>query len=124
MVGMLIYTLEDPTVWKSRRFMLLFLTNTLVNPGNSANPGHGEVPGRRNLQNAVGDHSEGGWNSTVSATAKLLLRAMRDTADAFPPLKSVTGGLCAILENCEVVVHLLHTARTTMLRIFTANTRK
>ena len=27
---------------------------------------------------------------------------MRDTADAFGPLKSVAGGLCFILENCEV----------------------
>ena len=28
---------------------------------------------------------------------------MRDTADAFGPLKSVAGGLCFILENCEVL---------------------
>ena len=36
------------------------------------------------------------------ATAKLLLRGVRDTADAFGPLKSVAGGLCFVLENCEV----------------------
>ena len=39
---------------------------------------------------------------TALATAKLLLRGVRDSADAFGPLKSVAGGLCFILENCEV----------------------
>ena len=42
------------------------------------------------------------WKSTASSSAKLLLRAVRDSADAFGPLKSVAGGLCFILENCEV----------------------
>ena len=42
------------------------------------------------------------WKSTAFATAKLLLRGVRDSADAFGPLKSVVGGLCFILENCEV----------------------
>ena len=36
------------------------------------------------------------WRSTVSATAELL-RGVKDG-----PLKSVAGGLCIILENCEV----------------------
>ena len=40
--------------------------------------------------------------STTSATAKLLLRGVRDSADAFGPLKSVASGLCFVLENCEV----------------------
>ena len=39
---------------------------------------------------------------TASATAKFLLRWARDSVDAFGPLKSVAGGLCFILENCEV----------------------
>ena len=43
-----------------------------------------------------------GWKSTASSSAKLLLRGVRDTADAFGPLKSVAGGLCFILENYEV----------------------
>ena len=42
------------------------------------------------------------WKTTALATAKLLLRGVRDSADAFSPLKSVAGGLCFILENCEV----------------------
>ena len=43
-----------------------------------------------------------GWTSMASSSAKLVLRAVRDSADAFGPLKSVAGGLCFILENCEV----------------------
>ena len=42
------------------------------------------------------------WKSTASSSAKLVLRAVRESADAFGPLKSVAGGLCFILENCEV----------------------
>ena len=50
----------------------------------------------------VANENKSNWKSTASATAKLLLRGVRDTADAFGPLKSVAGGLCFILENCEV----------------------
>ena len=42
------------------------------------------------------------WRSTAVAAAKLLLRGVRDSADAFGPLRSVAGGLCFILENYEV----------------------
>ena len=42
------------------------------------------------------------WKSTAFATAKLLLYGVKESADAFGPLKSVAGGLCFILENCEV----------------------
>jgi len=48
------------------------------------------------------EENKSDWKSTVSVTAKLLLRGVRDSADAFPPLKSVAGGLYFILENCEV----------------------
>ena len=47
-------------------------------------------------------HKKSDWKSTAFATTKLLLRGVRDSADAFGPLKSVVGGLCFILENCEV----------------------
>ena len=52
--------------------------------------------------NAATDGKKSNWKSTTYATAKLLLRGVRDSADAFGPLKSVAGGLCFILENCEV----------------------
>ena len=48
------------------------------------------------------DQSESDWKTTASATAKLLLRGVGSSSDAFGPLKSVAGGLCFILENCEV----------------------
>ena len=58
---------------------------------------------------AGGDHDRGAngeasssWKSTTSAAAKLLLRGVRDSAAVFGPLQSVAGGLCFILENCEV----------------------
>jgi len=50
---------------------------------------------------AVGE-TKSNWGSTAPTAAKLLLRGVRDSADAFGPLKSVAGGLCFILENCEV----------------------
>ena len=51
---------------------------------------------------ATADKNEPNWKSTASATAKLILRTVNESSDAFPPLKSVVGGLCAILENSEV----------------------
>ena len=51
---------------------------------------------------AVADQNRPDWKSMASSSAKLILRAVRDSADAFAPLKSVAGGLCFILENCEV----------------------
>ena len=64
------------------------------------------------LSAAVGNNNPD-WKSTVSATAKLLLRGVRDSADAFGPLKSVAGGLCFILENCEVYPHVYYTVHNT-----------
>ena len=52
--------------------------------------------------NAAANEEKSSWKSTAYATAKLLLYGVRDSADAFGPLKSVAGGLCFILENCEV----------------------
>ena len=51
---------------------------------------------------AAGGGSESDWTTTASASAKLLLRGVSSSSDAFGPLKSVAGGLCFILENCEV----------------------
>jgi len=51
---------------------------------------------------AAVDKNGSDWKPIVSSTAKLLLRGVRDTADALPQLKAVAGGLCFILENCEV----------------------
>ena len=53
-------------------------------------------------QSAVVGQSGSDWKATTSASAKLLLRGVRDSADAFGPLKSVAGGLCFFLDNYEV----------------------
>jgi len=48
------------------------------------------------------DENRSNLKSLASSTAKIFLRGVNESADAFPPLKSVAGGLCYILENCEV----------------------
>ena len=53
-------------------------------------------------RSAAADENKPGWKSNAFAAAKLLLRGVRDSADAFGPLKSAVGGLCFILENYEV----------------------
>ena len=53
-------------------------------------------------QGAAADDNGSDWKATVSASAKFILRGVRDSADAFDPLKSVAGGLCFFLENYEV----------------------
>jgi len=60
------------------------------------------VPKANAGPNATANENKSNWSSTASAAAKLFLRGVRDSADAFSPLKSVAGGLCFILETCEV----------------------
>ena len=62
--------------------------------------------------NTAANEKKSSWKSTAFATAKLLLRGVRDSADAFAPLKSVAGGLCFILENCEVCSDPSYSATT------------
>ena len=71
--------------------------------GGGEREGVGSNAGNENVgARAAVDEDRPGWKSTASSSAKLVLRAVRDSADAFGPLKSVAGGLCFILENCEV----------------------
>ena len=73
-------------------------------PQDSTGGGREQEGGGPNIENENdgGDENRTDWKSTASSSAKLVLRAVRDSADAFGPLKSVAGGLCFILENCEV----------------------
>ena len=50
---------------------------------------------------AAADDSELGQNSPVSSTAKLL-HGVKESMNAFVPLKSIAGHLYCILENCQV----------------------
>ena len=56
---------------------------------------------RREPDGAV-DKNKSNWKPAASATPESILRTVKDSSDVFPPLKSVLGGLCAILENSEV----------------------
>jgi len=74
-----------------------------LDPADSATPDHvQEVFSPSQSDSSAADEKKSNWKSTASTTAKLLLYGVRDSADAFGPLKSVAGGLCFILENCEV----------------------
>lgn len=42
------------------------------------------------------------WESTASATTKSFLDTVKESSDAFGPLKSLAGGLSSILDSCEV----------------------
>ena len=72
------------------------------NVGISIVPDHVPATFHHDESGVAVNEKKSNWKSTASATAKLLLRGVRDSADAFGPLKSVAGGLCFILENCEV----------------------
>ena len=69
-------------------------------PGIEGNETSGSVP--RPEVGATADEDGSDWKAMETISAKLLLRGVRDSADALGPLKSVAGGLCFILENYEV----------------------
>jgi hypothetical protein len=107
---------ENPTVCRRDYFSLLPLIVPSGNVNTSTVPDRGpEVPPSNECAepSAAADEKESGWKSTASATAKLLLRGVRDSADAFGPLKSVASGLCFVLDNCEVCPSS-HTLSTTL----------
>jgi hypothetical protein len=81
-------------------------TNSPVVPDQDLHSDEGSEP------SAAANDKKSGWKSTAFATAKLLLRGVRDASDAFGPLKSVAGGLCFILDNCEVRSSPAHTITT------------
>ena len=66
--------------------------------------------GKNEQQGSTGDFTDPGaidgnksyLKSLASSTAKLVLRGVKESADAFPLLKTVVGCLCFILDNYEV----------------------
>ena len=62
--------------------------------------------------NTAGFKNKSDWKDTASSAAKLFLRTVERASDAFPPLKSVAAGLCAILDNCEVRATFVHLVPT------------
>ena len=85
----------------SHHFTSPSLTVPLEDADDPINPDRTQELHDKSGQNTAGENRSDLY-STVSAAAKLLLRTVRDSADAFPPLKSVAGGICSILDNYEV----------------------
>jgi len=65
------------------------------------------------------DETQQNPKPTVSPETKLILRRVKESSNAYPPLKSVAEGLCFILDNCEV--GLLSHVRSMMLTVVLAN---
>ena len=97
---------EEPGSTRKFSFQLLYLIVPSDNADTSAIPDHtSEANVRSNKStesNAAANENKRDWKATASETAKLLLRGVNESADVFAPLKSVTAGLCFILDNCEV----------------------
>ena len=66
------------------------------------------------------DKKASDWKSTAYNAAKLAINLAKESADAFPPLKSVAGGLSAILDHCDVRL-APRTVPPTMLTAVLAN---
>jgi len=94
----------EPDGTRTMLFSVLPLIGPTEDAGSPAIPDQAEdtLGSSQGEQNATDENRFGLWKSTASATAKLLLRAAKESVDAFPPLKSTVGGLCFILDNYEV----------------------
>ena len=42
------------------------------------------------------------WKSTAYSATRLAIDLVKETSDAFPPLKAVAAGLSVILNHCDV----------------------
>ena len=60
------------------------------------------------------------WKSTLHASAGLVIDVVKESSDAFTPLKAVAGGLSAILKHYDVR-HLYFFKRFTPLTFELAN---
>ena len=56
----------------------------------------------RDIDPSAAPESESDWKSTAYAATKVAIDLVKESSDAFPPLKSVMGGLSAILNHCDV----------------------
>ena len=95
----------EPDSTRTFSFQLLYLIVLSDNAGTSAVPDRAseDVLSTKDAEpNAAVNENKRDWKSTAYETAKLLLRGVNESADVFAPLKSVTAGLCFILDNCEV----------------------
>ena len=107
-------TLRDPKSGGMSQILSrkIYLSNILSTDLNTDANKIVHVPGRdqSNLPEASGrtvdpnaaPENESDWKSTAYATTKLAINLVKESSDVFPPLKSVMGGLSAILDHCDV----------------------
>ena len=63
---------------------------------------------------AAADETQQIWKPAASAETKLALHRVKESPNAYSPLRSIAEGLCLILESCEVRLPLLPTSCTTL----------
>ena len=84
------------------------ITRSLIAPsGNSDSPSicHVQEPTQalnHILDSGGADEGKSSLKPTATPTAKLLLRGVKESVDASPPLKSVAEGLYYILDSSKV----------------------
>jgi hypothetical protein len=72
------------------------------NPTRSA-PSEGHLESSSHTVDPTTTHeNKSTWKSTAYSTTKLAINMVKESSDIFPPLKSVAGGLSAILQHCDV----------------------
>lgn len=93
--------------------LMVHLTTLLSDAGDHANSnpirsGLSKSQSERpNISNYIVDPSaayekRSSHKSTAYSATKLAINMVKESSDAFPPLKSVVGGLSAILNHCDV----------------------
>ena len=71
-------------------------------PGRGQSDGNHPKPPGHTVDPKATSEGKSNWSSTAYSTTKLAINLVKESSDAFPPLKSVTGGLSAILNHCDV----------------------
>ena len=84
--------------------------------------GQGEQskPAENTIKPSATDEAGSNWKSTAYSTTKLAINLVKESADTFPLLKSVMGGLSAILDHCDVWF-VSHPTPHVMLTVILAN---
>ena len=83
----------------------------LVDASNSATPDHTRSalrPDKRSgfldrvFNRGTGNEEKSSWKSVAYSSTKVVIDVVKESSDIFPPLKSIAGGLAAILKHYDV----------------------
>jgi len=56
----------------------------------------------RTFDEGVKTYNEPSWMSAAYSSTKVVIDVVKESSDVFPPLKSVAGGLAAIVKHYDV----------------------